>query len=319
MASTIEAPATRLTPAMAEPPRKRGLRDRLGGDQFASSVFLLPIAAVFVVLFAIPLVQTLYYSFTDFNGFSTDTKFIGLANYKTVFSDPSLLNGLGFTILYAIATTVFTTCAAIPLAVFLNKKFFGRTVVRSLFFFVGVPSLVILGLVWQYIFSPLNSGALNSVLRGVGLDAVPWLADDGLARWCVIFVAVWAGVGWHATLYLAYLQAISADLYEQSELDGANGRQQFFNITLPELVPAMVVSSFLLITNGLKVYDLPFAMTKGGPGYATNTITQAIIAQGLSQSDYGVGSALAALFTIASIVIIFGQLLAANALSRRFA
>lgn len=318
MANTLEAPVTSRTPATARKLAPRRNSSRSFRDMGASSAFLLPIAAVFVVLFAVPLVQTFYYSFTDFNGLSTSAKFVGFDNYVTTFTTPSLLTGLGFTVLYAVTTTVLITVIAIPLAVVLNQRFFGRNFARSLFFFVGVPSQVILGLVWQYIFSPLNSGALNTVLDKVGLGSVPWLADSNIAQWCVIFVAVWAHIGWHATLYLAYLQAIPGDLYEQAQLDGANGRQQFFNITLPELVPAMVVSSFLLITGGLKVYDLPFAMTKGGPGFSTTTITQSIINEGLSQSDYGVGSALAVVFTLASLVIILGQLAAANALSRRY-
>lgn len=305
---------------VAPSPTPRAPRHRPSpAGHIAPAAFLLPIAAVFVVLYAVPLARTLYYSFTDFNGFSTEINLVGLENYRTIFDDPSLLTGLGFTLFFAVVTTVLTTAAALPLAVMLNKKFLGRTVVRTLFFFVGVPSLVILGLAWQYILSPLNSGALNSVLSSLGSTPVAWLADEQLARLCVVFVAVWAGVGWHAMLYLAYLQSVPGDLYEQAQVDGANGRQQFFHITLPQLVPALIVSSFLLITNGLKVYELPFAMTKGGPGYATNTITQSIIVQGLSQSEIGVGSAFAVLFTIACLSVVMLQLWAAAAISRRFA
>lgn len=285
----------------------------------SSTGFLLPILAVFVVLICVPLVQTIYYSFTDFSGLSLDVNFVGLKNYRRVFSDPSLLVGLGFTVMYAVLTTLITTALAIPLAVALNSRFYGRSFARSLFFFLGVPSLIVLGLVWQYILSPLDTGALNTVLTQFGLDAVPWLADSNLARGSVIFVAVWAAVGWHATLYLAYLQAVPKDLYEQAAVDGANGWQKFIHITLPQLTPAIVVSSFLLITAGLKVYDLPFGMTKGGPGYSTNTITQSIIVSGISQSNYGLGSALAVIFTFACMVIVLLQQAVAGIISRRFA
>lgn len=285
----------------------------------ASTGFLLPILVVFVVLTLVPLGQTVYYSFTDFNGLQPRPNFVGLYNYQKVFSDPSLLVGLGFTIVYAVSTTVITTLLAIPLAVALNSQFYGRSFARSLFFFLGVPSLIVLGLVWQYILSPLKTGALNSVLVSLGFDSVPWLSDSNLARCCVVFVAIWAGVGWHATLYLAYLQAIPKDLYEQAAVDGANGWQQFVHITLPQLVPGVVVSSFLLITGGLKVYDLPYGMTKGGPGYATNTITQSIIVQGISQSQYGLGSALAVLFTVACLVVVLAQQALAAVIARRFA
>ncbi|NMM94560.1 ABC transporter, permease protein [Bifidobacterium sp. DSM 109957] len=288
-------------------------------ESASSTGFLVPILAVFIVLTLIPLIQTVYYSFTDYTGLNPNVNFVGLANYNKVFTDPSLLVGLGFTVLFAVATTLITTVLAIPLAVLLNTKFYGRSFARSLFFFLGVPSLIVLGMVWSFILSPLKTGAVNTVLVNLGLDSVPWLSDSTLARVCVIFVAIWAAVGWHATLYLAYLQAIPADLYEQAAVDGATGLQKFVHITLPQLIPGIVVSTFLLITNGLKVYDLPFGMTKGGPGYSTNTITQAIIVHGISQSQYGLGSALAVLFTLSCLIIVLGQTLITSALSRRFA
>ncbi|TPF85539.1 ABC transporter permease [Bifidobacterium sp. UTCIF-37] len=293
--------------------RMKGLRDDL-----TSFWFLLPILAVFVVLFLVPLVQTLMFSFTDFNGYSMDMNWVGLDNYRKVFSDSSTLQGLGFTILYAIVVMVGVTVIAIPLAVVLNRKFIGRNFVRSLFFFFSVPSLAIMGMVWKYIFSPMKTGVVNSVLSIFGVDPVPWLSNSKLAQFCVIFIAIWAQIGWHATLYLAFLQAIPADLYEQATVDGANRFQQFVHITLPQLMPGIVTSTFLLMSGGLKVYDLPFTMTKGGPGYSTYTVTQSIIQQGIGQSQYGIGSALAVLFFIATGVVVFLQMGVSNLISRRF-
>ncbi|KAA8818790.1 sugar ABC transporter permease [Bifidobacterium rousetti] len=293
--------------------RMKGLRDDL-----TSFWFLLPILAVFVVLFLVPLVQTLMFSFTDFNGYSMNMNWVGLDNYKKVFSDSSTLQGLGFTILYAIVVMVGVTVIAIPLAVVLNRKFIGRNFVRSLFFFFSVPSLAIMGMVWKYIFSPMKTGVVNSVLSIFGVDPIPWLSNSKLAQFCVIFIAIWAQIGWHATLYLAFLQAIPADLYEQATVDGANKFQQFVHITLPQLMPGIVTSTFLLMSGGLKVYDLPFTMTKGGPGYSTYTVTQSIIQQGIGQSQYGIGSALAVLFFIATGVVVFLQMGISNLISRRF-
>ncbi|WP_103061728.1 carbohydrate ABC transporter permease [Actinomyces qiguomingii] len=292
-------------------------RGRRAAENLAGSAFLMPIIAVFIILFAVPLAQTFYFSLTNFSGYSTDVEFVGLKNYATVFSDPSLLQGLIFTIMFALATTVLITVVAIPLAVVLNKRFLGRNLVRSLFFFLSVPSMAILGLVWQYILSPLDNGVVNSLLHSLfGAEAVAWLAQSTSARVCVILVAVWAGVGWHATLYLAYLQAIPADLYEQAELDGAGQLQQFRHITLPQLAPGIVVSTFLLMSGGLKVYDLPFTLTKGGPGFATNTLTQSIIVQGIAQGRADVGSALAVIFTAAVALIVLAQLVVSNRIER---
>ena len=287
-------------------------------ENFASARFLLPIMVVFIVVILIPFLQSLVFSFTDDSGYNfADAKFVGFANYVQCFKDPTLLAGLGFTLLYTVATTVLITVIALPLAVVLNRKFFGRNFARSLFFFFSVPSMAVLGLVWQYIFSPLKSGVVNTLLAKIGIDAIPWLSNSELAKFCVIFVAVWAQIGWHATLYLAYLQAIPADIYEQAAVDGANRRQQFFNITLPQMVPAMGVSIFMLLTGGLKVYDLPYGLTSGGPGYSTYTVTQSIILTGIGSSRYGLGSALGVIFFICCALLVALQQVITNLVEKR--
>lgn len=180
------------------------------------------------------------------------------------------------------------------------------------------PAPVILGLVWRYILSPLESGVLNSLLASVGLPPVGWLAVDVLAKISVIAVGVWAATGWHAVLYTAYLQSIPQELYEVAKVDGASARQQFFSITLPLLTPAMVVSSFLLMTGGLKVFDLPYTLTNGGPGFATYTITQSIITTGVGQGRYGLASALAVIFTLAVAILSFAQLWLTRLIEKRY-
>ncbi|NMM98981.1 carbohydrate ABC transporter permease [Bifidobacterium olomucense] len=293
-------------------------RRPLSPEDRATFFFLLPIMVVFAVLTLVPLLSSVYYSLTDYNGFSTDFNMVGLKNYVTIFSEPELLHSLGFTLLFAVSTTLLITVLALPLAVTLNKQFYGRSLARSLFFFLGIPAQAILGLIWRQIFSPMKSGIFNQILDLFTIPPIPWTSDDHWAQFCVIFVGVWMGVGWHATLYLAYMQAIPADLYEQSLIDGANSRQQFIHITLPQLVPAIVVSTFLIMTGNLKVYDLPFTLTAGGPRNATMTITQAILLRGTGQSQYGVGSALAVLFTIVCLLLVTIQQIVASAIQRRF-
>jgi multiple sugar transport system permease protein/raffinose/stachyose/melibiose transport system permease protein len=285
----------------------------------ANQAFLIPAIAVLVFLFLIPLGQTFAWSLTDFTGYDPDPSFVGLANYAAILSDPSMLSGLGFTLLFAVGTTVLVTVIAIPLAVQLNKVFFGRGLVRSIWFFPAIPSMAILGLVWRYILSPLESGVLNSTLDAVfGIGPLGWLSVDALAQASVVVVGVWGAAGWHAVLYTAYLQSIPADYYEVATIDGASSRQQFFGITLPMLTPAVVVSTFLLMTGGLKVFDLPYTLTGGGPGFATYTLTQSIVVSGVSQGRYGMASALAVLFTIAVALLAYGQLALTKALERRF-
>ncbi|GAA4966914.1 sugar ABC transporter permease [Kineococcus glutinatus] len=308
-----------VVPGAAAPTALRGRGPQAGWQQVAGhQAFLVPVIAVFVVLFLVPLAQTFYYSFTDFSGYSLDARWVGLANYGRILTDPSMLAGLGFTIGFAVAQTAVITALAIPLAVALDRAFAGRALVRSLLFFPAVPSIAVLGLVWGYILSPLGSGVLNSVIAALtGLGPVPFLADPWLARASVVLVAVWSQVGWHAVLYLAYLQSIPSDYYEVATIDGAGRGQQFRHITLPLLTPAISISTFLLMTNGLKVYDLPFTLTGGGPGYSTFTLTQSIITSGVAQGEYGRASALAVLFTVAVGAVSLGQLLLSRRLEGR--
>ncbi|MEN2742649.1 sugar ABC transporter permease [Microbacterium sp. X-17] len=314
-ATTVERPTTAERVRTLSRTRARFRRSREG---FAAYWFIVPIIIVFVVLYLIPMVQSLYYSFTDYNGYVSTPTFIGFKNYVSIWSDSSMLSALGFTLTYAVLTTLFVTVFAIPLALVLNRKFFGRGFVRSIFFFPAVPSVAILGLVWTFILSPLGSGVINSVIGHLGVAPIPWLSDETLAQFSVILVAVWAQTGWHAILYLAYLQSLPADIFESAKIDGANRWQEFRMLTLPLLMPAVSVSTLLLLTGGLKVYDLPFTLTKGGPGFATRTLTQSIIENGIAQSDIGKASALSVLFLLAVGLIIVAQMAVSRRLEERY-
>lgn len=282
-----------------------------------NQLFLLPVALVFLVLFVVPLGQSIWYSLTDFDGYSREMNFVGLRNYARAFSDSAMLASLGFTFFYAITTTIFVTLLAIPLAVVLNEAFFGRNFVRAVLFFPAIPSVAVLGVVWAFILSPLGSGAANSLLGTIGISPVHWLADAWLARLSTIIVTVWAQTGWHAILYLAYLQSIPRDIYESATIDGAKPVQRFFYLTLPLLAPAVTVSQMLLLTGGLKVFDLPYTLTKGGPGYATTTISQVIIRRGLGEAKFGEASALAVVFMVMVLVVVVLQLVVSRRLERQ--
>lgn len=312
---TLMSPqATSLPPVPVTPPRRdrtRSLTERWRLWREESGVgflFTLPVLALLALLLVYPMAQSLYWSFTDFNGYSLDYDFVGLANYANVFRESTLLDGLTFTLLFTLVTTVVVTALAVPLALVLNQRFLGRDFARSVFFFPAVPSIALFGLVWGFILNPLGSGALNGVLDTLfGIGPLPWLSDEGLARVSIIIVAVWSSTGWHAILYLAYLQSIPTDFYEAARLDGASRLQQFRYLTLPMLAPAVTVSTLLLVTGGFKVYELPLTLTGGGPGTATYTITQAIITGGVGQGRYGQASALSVVFMLAVALVVLVQ------------
>lgn len=287
-------------------------------EVIANQLFLLPVVTVFVFLFVIPLAQSTFYSFTDFNGYSQVTNFVGLDNYVRIFTNATMVSGFTFTLMYALGTTLAVTALAIPLALVLNRQFAGRNFVRAIYFFPAIPSVAILGLIWAFILSPLGSGALNSALGTIaGVGPLPWLSNSSLAQLSVILVGVWTATGWHALLYLAYLQAIPGDYYEVATIDGASGWQRFIYITLPLLTPAITISTLLLMTGGLKVFDLPYTLTKGGPGFSTMTITQSIIQNGIAQAKFGQASALAVVFMLVVGAVVALQLVISRRIESR--
>ena len=247
-------------------------------------IFLLPAFIAFTLFTIIPLVKTIMYSVTDFNGISHEYNFVGLKNFIGVFKDQMMRHSLFNTIFYTFCTMILINFLAIPLAVFLDRNTKLKSVERAVFFFPSIVSGLLLGYIWGYILSPMKTGALNTLLAVFGAGPIGF--------------AVWTSTGWYATIYLAYLQAIPNEYYEAAAIDGASRWQQFTKITFPLLAPGLTVNTLLLLTNGLKVYDLPYALTKGGPGYSNYTVTQVIIQRGLSEKQYGASTALATIFII---------------------
>ena len=261
-------------------------------------LFMLPALVVYTIITIIPVAFTFVYSFTDFDGLSRSFNFVGLQNYLKVFTTSNIRISFQNSILFGIACPVLVTLIAIPLAIVLNGKMKTRNIQRAVFFFPSVISALFLGYIWNFILSPSSQGLVNSIRKALGAKNLLLLSDPKMAMLLTILVNVWCQVGWHACIYLANMQMIDTSYYEAAQLDGATKWQQFRKITFPMLAPAMTSSVMLLLTSSLKAFDLPFALTSGGPGYATTMITQTIISEGVSANRVGFASAMSMLFLI---------------------
>ena len=271
--------------------------------------FILPAFLAYTILTVIPLAQTLFLSFTDWDGYSlSNLSFVGLENFKMVLQDRAMKAALTNTITYSLIFPVVTTVFAIPLSLALNSRMKTRNLQRAVFFFPSVPSAVILGYLWAYILAPTQNGLMNKLLGLFGIRPVLWLAMPKWAFFSVMMVNLWSQVGWHACIYLAQLQSIPADYYEAATIDGATGWQRFRYITFPLLAPAMTTSVLLLLLNSMKLYDLPFALTGGGPGTATTMISHNIIKSAFVEKSYGKATAMSAIFFVFIAVISVIQL-----------
>lgn len=266
-------------------------------------LFLVPALLVYSIVVVIPTVSTLVYSFTNYNGFSSGFHFVGLNNYFQVFQNKNAVNSITNSLIYGITVPILVTVLAIPLALVLNSNLKSKNLLRAVFFFPSVISTLFLGYIWKFILSSSSTGLINSLRIKSGKDILLLLSDQKMAMPLLILITVWSCVGWHACIYIANLQTISPDYYEAATLDGASKWQQFKSITFPMLTPAMSSSILLLLTGNLKAYDLPYALTSGGPGTATTMVTQTIIEEGVTSNRVGYASAMSFLFLIVIAVL----------------
>ncbi len=262
---------------------------------------LLPSFLVYSILLVLPIILTLLLSLSDWNGGPiTNIKFdfAGIQNYTGILQDNGLLTVLKNTILYALLQPLGVTVLAIPLAMLLCTSMKTRNFQRAVFFFPSVPSPLILGYLWAYILSSQTSGVVNQAITSLGGNPVPWLSNSVMAMVSVLIVGIWSQTGWHACIYIAQIQSIPEEYYEAAKIDGAGWFCEFRHITLPMLRPAFMTSSLLLLLNALKVFELPYALTSGGPGYSTTMFTQIIIQRGFIDKMYGRATAASILFGI---------------------
>lgn len=257
-------------------------------------LFIAPAAFIFLFIYAGPMIATFFLSFTDWNGISRSLNFVGLDNFINIFTNKKLLQPLYNTLFFTVCTVVIQCSLALLLAVGLNRPFKGHNMLRTIFFMPCVVSMVAVGYAWSLIYNPVTGpfAMLGEAFGWEWLTNIKWLADPDLALFSIVIVNVWQWTGYNMVIYLAGLQAIPTDLYEAAEIDGANGRQKFFRITIPQILPSITINVIMATIGGLKAFDLMYVMTSGGPGHATQTFAMASVEAFFNQRKAGLGSAL---------------------------
>jgi len=265
-------------------------------------IFTLPAIILVAIMIYIPFVMSGYYSFTEWNGIAKQPAFIGFDNFKALFQgNSSFLSALIFTGKYTILFMILANIFALALAVVLVKKLRAANLLRGVFFVPYIMSMTIVGFIWKFIFSQGFEKLYE--MSGLSFLNLSWLGDPNLAFYSVVFVGVWQSVGFYMVLYIAGLQAIPGDVLEAAIVDGANGRAKFFKITLPLLMPSITTCVFMSLTNSLKVFDIILALTKGGPGGSTYSVTLDIYREAFQNNNYGLGSAKSLVFFIVILVL----------------
>ncbi len=263
-------------------------------------------ALLFYVAFAIiPLFIALYYSFTSWNGLASAT-WIGLDNWRALFSDQVTLTSLLLTIQVMIISWIVQTPISILLGVFLAGKQPYRNVFGVLYFLPLLFSAVAIALTWQSMLDP-NFGLVNPLLTAIGLSGLTrgWLGDPHLAFYTVLVIVSWQFIPFHTLLYLGATRQIPKELYEAATIDGGGRAQNFFAITLPQLKYTIITSTTLIFTGSLTYFDLFWVATQGGPGYATRVLPLQMYITAFQNEQVGYGSMIAVVLALFGIVLSF--------------
>ncbi|HEX8032267.1 MAG TPA: sugar ABC transporter permease [Ktedonobacterales bacterium] len=266
-------------------------------------LFLLPSVVLFVLFVVIPVVQAAHYSLYDWNGLGSLDDYIGLKNYQRLVSDPIFLQAVKNNALIAVLSLVLQLPCALALAILINRKLPGRTFFRTVFFLPYILSEVVTGLIWSFIYNPLN-GFLAGLLRLFNPNVVPpaLLADQRTVLLAIFIAMCWKYFGFHLVLYIAGLQNIPEDIIEAAQIDGASRWLVTRHITLPLLGSTIRLSVFLSILGSLQYFDLIWVMSDGGPVYASETMATYQIHFGLQQFALGYGSAVGVVMFVMCLI-----------------
>ena len=281
--------------------KKRKLRAGELGKYFV--IFILPALIIYLLFSITPFLYTIYYSFTDYTDMNPiNLHFVGLKNYIKVLQTPVMLAAIKNSVIYAILLTGFQTLLGLPLDFVLNQKLKSRNLLRAVFFFPAVFSSLIIGYLWNFIMSSSDFGLINNILHQLGLGTLNFFTSKN-ALYSVILTQIWQWTGWAMVIFLANLQSISPDLYEAAEIDGANGLKKFMYVTLPLMCPSVKIVIVTGLIGGMKVFDIIYSMTSGGPGDATQTVMTVMMKKGISEGFYSTGSAFGVCFFIIVLAI----------------
>lgn len=264
-------------------------------------------AFIYFLLCFLPGILGIGYSFTDWNNFTDEIHFVGLDNYKKIFQGNSeYVAYIIHTVVFTIVTTAAKTVVGLALALLLTQKFIKcKNFHRMIIFSPQVMSYLVVGLVFKSMLHP-TTGFLNHFLRNLGLDALAknWLTDLKLVFPTVMTVDTWKGMGYIMVVVIAGLLSISPEYYEAASIDGANFFQKFCAITLPLLKPVLVNVTVLNVTYGLRVFDMIYALTNGGPGNATGVINTAVYKE-FSKGNLAMGTALSSILFFVMLALLY--------------
>jgi raffinose/stachyose/melibiose transport system permease protein len=266
--------------------------------------FLAPALTIYVVVVVYPMAYSAYLSFFKWDGVSPTKQFVGFQNYISLLvTDQVFWIALRNNAIWLVASLLLPTSIGLGLAVLLNRKFRGSNVFRSVFYFPAILSLAVVGLIWNWIYLP-DIGLINQILGAIGLTALQhnWLSDPNFALYAVMLAAAWNATGLPMLLFLAGLQTINPEVLEAAQVDGAGPVRRFFSITFPLLRETTLIVLAITAINSLKVYDIIYAMTYGGPANKTQVLSTWMYFLTYNYNSVGQGTAIAVILFLLTLI-----------------
>lgn len=261
-------------------------------------------ALIFIIFFIVPSTVGYAYAFTNWSAArTTGLKFVGLSNIVEVIRSSKVPVAFANTLIYAGAKTIFVTVLGFVFAYILNREIKSRTALRTIYFIPSIFSCLVVGLIFSAVFQTRH-GVLNEILAVFGIDRIDWLGSRGTAVFSIAVAEIWRNVGYAIIITLAGMQSVSSDYIEAGKLDGASEWQLFRHITLPVIMPTVNVNILFSLIYGLKMFDLIYVMTGGGPGNATESFGTLMMNE-MSAGRYAQSVAVNLVFTVLLVVISF--------------
>ncbi len=273
---------------------RRRRRGPGGASVTAGWLFILPNLLGFLAFTLVPLVSGIGISFTDWNVVSGlgGIRFVGLDNFAELVRDTAFWHAAGRTVLYAGVGVPLTMVGGLIIALCLDGPVFGRAALRVIFFIPHIVSSIALGFVWLLLLHP-SSGPVNLALDAIGVAHPPtWLVSQDWSLFSLILITSWAGMGFHAVIFLSALQALPADLYEAAELDGAGRWRRFTTVTWPSLMPTTTFLAIMSLIGHSQGFGLIAFLTQGGPGDSSTTLSYLMYQNGFQYYRFGYAAAI---------------------------
>ncbi|TFC50490.1 sugar ABC transporter permease [Cryobacterium sp. TmT2-59] len=273
------------------------------GERATRTLFIVPALAIFTIVMLVPVAMNAGYAFTDWNGFTQDFGWVGLANFAHIGADVATRTAFVNTLVFTAINAPLQILIGLILALSLRSTSRFIVGVRLIVVMPIAVSGVVLGFIGTIIFDP-RTGILAALAESTGLEFIGanWLGDPKLAMAAVIAMNLWQWSGFTMLIFLAGLTSIPEELYEAAQLDGASRWQQFSQITWPLLSPAATINIVLTLIGGLKIFDVVYVLTGGGPGDATRTVVMRVVTQGAT-SNYGYSASISVTLTILTMIV----------------